>query len=146
MKKNELEALSIDQYFTKDNAPANLAEHEEAKEKKMKELEKQAGVPFGYEVRPQRKTKLVQCYVNPDIRNKLQEYADEEGISVNKFLDCLILAYINIREGREVPPIQCYTDKKTGLTFTKIAKDKGLTASELLETLIKEYISMPPTV
>lgn len=146
MGNNNLEISTIKQFLKPETAPANLAEHEEAKEKKMKELEKQAGVPFGHEIRPQRKTKLVQCYVNPDIRNKLQEYADEEGISVNKFLDCLILAYINIREGREVPPIQCYTDKKTGLTFTKIAKDKGLTASELLETLIKEYISMPPTV
>lgn len=54
----------------------------------------------GYGWQPLPRNKLLQCYVPKEIKDRVQEIAKEEGLSTNDFMNILICAYLDHKDGK----------------------------------------------
>lgn len=94
--KKKLADEAIVKQFVKD-MPGQMKVFKEDQEARAEDLMKNIELPAGYEIRPKRRGALLQCYVNEDIKEIIKGYAEEEGISVNEFLNAMLCAYIEVR-------------------------------------------------
>ena len=57
--------------------------------------------PAGMGLGPLPRNTLLQCYVPKSVKDQIQKYAKEEELSTNDFMNLLICAYIDHREGKQ---------------------------------------------
>lgn len=99
MKKKLADAAIVKQFVQ--DMPGQMKMFEEEQAARAEELMKNIEIPAGYEIRPKRRGALIQCYVNEDIKEEIKSFADEEGISVNEFLNALLCAFIEVKRAAD---------------------------------------------
>lgn len=71
-----------------------------AEEKEAKELIKGFEVPEGYELRPAKRSELIQCYTTKSIKAQLTKIAKSEKMRVNELLNILITSYLKAEKDK----------------------------------------------
>lgn len=95
MQKKLADAAIIKQFVQ--DMPGQMKMFEEDQKNRAAELMQTVAIPAGYEIRPKARKSLLQCYVADDIKKTIKGYAEEEGISVNEYMNALLLAYIEVK-------------------------------------------------
>lgn len=95
MQRKLADAAIIKQFVQ--DMPGQMKMFKEDQEDRAAQLMQTADIPAGYEIRPKVRKSLLQCYVADDIKETIKGYAEEEGISVNEYMNALLLSYIEVK-------------------------------------------------
>lgn len=63
----------------------------------LKKTPENIEIPFGYELRPQKRTRRLQLLTIPAIYDELKRIADNEGVSVNELCNDIFMEYLKER-------------------------------------------------